>query len=164
MKNAGGTRDGKPTRRPRLCVDCGRAREPEREAAGKWRCGQCAKAADARRIAAAVESGDGPRTVTWCSSCHRVGVRQPDEPIDTDCRYCWTQSSIQQEVHPTAAAAFEARDKYKATHTIDSSVRRGRKRKRAKSAGGGISAARAPEGGPAVRLTARAKPNQTSMR
>ena len=76
----------RPDTRPAGCVDCGARRDPDREAAGKWRCGFCA----------ASVAGDlpgkppTPALVTWCASCGRAGMRKPGETLDETCRFCTT--------------------------------------------------------------------------
>ena len=71
--------------RPATCIDCRGPRDPEREAAGKWRCSSCSKAAAERR-----KQPPKPTIVTWCPEpdCGRSGMRRPDEPLDETCRYC----------------------------------------------------------------------------
>ena len=78
------TPSGRDTR-PATCIDCGGARDPDREAAGKWRCGRCASAAAERR-----KQPPKPTLVTWCPepNCGRSGMRKPDELLDETCRYC----------------------------------------------------------------------------
>ena len=75
----------RPDTRPAGCVDCGARRDPDREAAGRWRCAFCAASVAGDRREKPV-----PTTVTWCPSCGRAGMRKPGEPLDETCRFCTT--------------------------------------------------------------------------